>query len=209
MPLLLKKVNNQDVLAVWKIVENETELSRMLTFSEQMHRQLDTILCREKRLEWIASRILLQHLTQCVPCVAYNPNGKPLLPSKANHISISHTKGFAAVLVTGSKPAGIDIEYSSQRIARIAPRFISDQERYYMLRACQDEQICSIIWCAKETLYKVADTPGLSFKRDMYIEPFHPTAKGALVGKLKFGHIWASFFLNYIATADFYLVWRW
>ena len=208
MPLLLKKVKQQNVLAVWKIEEKESDLSRLLTFSKNMQLQLSAIICGEKRREWIASRILLQDIMQCVACVTYKPNGKPLLLSNAHDISISHTKGFAAVLVTNNIPAGIDIEYTSRRIARISCRFISKQERNHITEN-PDEQICSITWCAKEALYKMADTPGLSFKNNMRIDPFHLKNKGSLTGKMKIGQIWRPIALNYIATSEFHLVWHW
>ena len=81
-----------------------------------------------RKSEWLSVRVLLKELTGSEPDILYHDNGAPYLPESSLHISISHTKGFAAVLLSPNKPVGIDIEYRSERIHRIKSRFLSETE---------------------------------------------------------------------------------
>jgi 4'-phosphopantetheinyl transferase len=62
-------------------------------------------------LEWLASRLLIQHLLGCQPSIIYSATGQPSIENHCTYLSISHTKGFAAVVTSPVKPTGIDIEY--------------------------------------------------------------------------------------------------
>ena len=50
-----------------------------------------------RRAEWLAVRLLVKELFGSECEVAYHPTGRPYLKHGTAHISISHTKGFAAV----------------------------------------------------------------------------------------------------------------
>jgi len=97
--------------------------------------------------------------------IGHAPSGKPFLQSASRassdlsylHLSISHTRGFAVLLLSETSEVGIDIEYRSDRVERIASRFIR-----------QDEQAETIekkllLWSAKETVYKLFSEDKLSF----------------------------------------------
>lgn len=90
------------------------------------------------------------------------PSGKPKL--EGWHISISHTRGYAAILLSRCWNVGIDIEYSSDRVSRIASRFLRADEQPQNTA----EQLA--IWSAKETLYKLFSDDQLSF-HEMRISP--------------------------------------
>ena len=58
--------------------------------------------------------------------IEHKADGMPLL--EGWHVSISHTKGFAAVLLSKRFNVGVDIEYNSIRVSKIATRFLSEDE---------------------------------------------------------------------------------
>ena len=67
--------------------------------------------------------------------VAYHPDGIPYLPDADLHISISHTKGYAAVLLDTQPRIGIDIEYFvGFDIVEVAPPY--DVAEITSLAAC-------------------------------------------------------------------------
>jgi 4'-phosphopantetheinyl transferase len=209
MPLLYRKEGpGESLMAVWKITETEEILRSMLHFSDVLEGQLARISCIAKRLEWLASRILVQELSGCCASVTYNVNGKPALIEKSSGISISHTKGYAAVVVSHHDRAGVDIEYPSARISKVADRFLHPSEESYIV-ASYMEIYHALIWCAKETLYKRADIPGLNFKEDLIIEPFEPSSVGSMNGLIKVHNKWVNVRLEYTVTPDYYLVWHW
>ena len=62
-----------------------------------------------RRLEWLSVRAALKQMLHNPPVIAYYPSGKPYLKDSPLHISISHTKGYVAVII-GQAGVGIDIE---------------------------------------------------------------------------------------------------
>lgn len=106
-------------------------------------------------------RLLLAEMLGCDEVeLQHLPNGKPVL--EGFHISISHTRGYAAVMLSPTHEVGIDIEYQSDRVKRIASRFLRDDE--------QPQQLAELLayWSAKETLYKLYSEDQLAF-HDMRI----------------------------------------
>lgn len=95
----------------------------------------------------------LQELTGGSALIAYHPNGAPYLSGSSLHISISHTKGYAAVLLQDHPAAGIDIEYRSERVSRIRSRFMNPEEEAGIDKEYETEHLL-LHWCAKETLLK-------------------------------------------------------
>jgi phosphopantetheinyl transferase (holo-ACP synthase) len=79
-------------------------------------------------------------------------------PSTLNpHISVSHTRGYAALLLSDDCRVGVDIEYRSDRVERIASRFIRPDER----AETTDEKL--LLWSAKEAVYKLFSEDRLGF----------------------------------------------
>lgn len=89
--------------------------------------------------------------------ITHEESGKPVLDGW--HISISHTKGYAAVLLSKNHEVGIDIEYVSERVKRIADRFLRPDE--------QAESVTDLLlhWCAKEAIYKLYSEQDLTFQQ--------------------------------------------
>ena len=86
---------------------------------------------------------------------ARTPGGDVRLPQW--RISISHTRGFAAVLLSTSEQVGLDIEYRSDRVERIASRFIRPDE----MADSTDKKL--LLWSAKEAVYKLFSEDNLLF----------------------------------------------
>ena len=209
MPLLYKQEGpHKAQMAVWQITESESELISRLTFCDAMDLQLKPITNPAKRLEWLASRLLIQELLQCPPALSYSLNGKPYLNGSDVHLSLSHTSGFAAVVVSPQKPTGIDIEYPSPRIAKLSSRFVNAAEEA-QFELCGRERGCALVWCAKETLYKILDRPGVLFKEDMEIGGLSSSPSGTLASTVTFQDQRLSLVLQYRTTPDYYLVWYW
>ena len=169
-------------IAIWHITETADELYALLG----THRY-DTQLAEKKnesrRAEWLAVRLLVKELFGSEAEVAYHPTGRPYLKNSTTHISISHTKGFAAVAYHHRAPLGMDIEYLSSRVERIASRFTTRAEASYIDR--HDESVRQmyhlINWSAKETLYKLFDSPSMAeFKEAFHIAPYALAKSGAM-----------------------------
>ena len=161
-------------IAIWHITETSDELYALLgmpCYDAQLLEKKN----ESRRAEWLAVRLLVKELFGAECEVAYHPTGRPYLKHGTAHISISHTKGFAAVAYHHAAPIGMDIEYLSSRVERIASRFTTQVEASYI--DVHDEharQMYHLInWSAKEALYKLFDSPSLAeFKEVFHIAPY-------------------------------------
>ena len=161
-------------IAIWHITETSDELYALLA-THRYDAQLADKTHEARRAEWLAVRLLVKELFGPECEVAYHPTGRPYLKGSNIHISISHTKGFAAIAYHCYAPIGMDIEYLSSRVERIAPRFTTQVEASYI--DVHDEharQMYHLInWSAKETLYKLFDSPSMAeFKEVFQIAPY-------------------------------------
>ena len=122
-----------------------------------------------------ASKGLLSHAGD----FTHNGQGKPLF--RGYHVSISHTKGYAALILSKKSEVAVDIEYMSDRVERIASKFLRKDERADSL----DAKL--VHWCAKETVFKLFSEENLMFE-DMRVKPFDTMADWACdVENLKSG----------------------
>jgi len=122
-----------------------------------------------------ASKGLLSHAGD----FTHNGQGKPLF--RGYHVSISHTKGYAALILSKISEVAVDIEYMSDRVERIASKFLRKDERADSL----DAKL--VHWCAKETVFKLFSEENLLFE-DMRVKPFDTMADWACdVENLKSG----------------------
>ena len=156
MPQLsVEKINPHTTLLVWKITETEEQLKSQLPESV-----LETITNKNyksesRRLEVMATYALLtSYLKAPSVIIDHNSNGQPLLDGF--YISISHTNGYACVLLSTQKVVAIDIEYRSDRIERIRSKFTSIEDLL-------------LVWSAKETLYKYFSEDDLMYN-EMKVE---------------------------------------
>ena len=123
-----------------------------------------------RRLEVLCAYALLFALTGDRSLhVDHLPSGQPRCVSEATgrcyHISISHTEGWVAVIMSEKSKVAVDIEYISDRVCRVVSRFLRDDEPFTQGR---ELQLC---WCAKEAAYKYYSEQNLMF-REMCVAPF-------------------------------------
>lgn len=209
MPLLFKKqVRKSTRIAVWAIREEEETLRQLLPplkAAEKKH--LEKISYKPRRLEWLASRLLIHQMTGFYPGTRYLGNGQPYISQCREHVSISHTRGYAAVSISDDSVPGIDIEFPSARIQKVAKRFLNDKEKNFLDPDLIEKQL-GLIWCAKEAIFKKAGQPGLIFKDQIITNPFVPKShEGQISATLHIAGNTEKIKLEYLIDQDFYLVW--
>lgn len=100
--------------------------------------------------------------------IEHESSGKPFIsicgkPSNYK-ISISHTKGYVSVIVSTTQQVSVDIEYHSDRVQRIASRFLREDEMEDINKLTPSSTLLLLYWCAKETLYKLFSNTSLTFQ---------------------------------------------
>jgi 4'-phosphopantetheinyl transferase len=133
-------------------VLTEPELKRLLQISNLKRQQ-----------EFIATRILRNALFG-KETIFYNIQGAPYIESEG-YISISHSKNIVSISFSKAFEVGIDIEEISDKIIRVAPKFVSDLEQLNI--DINNPVQLTKLWTGKEALYKLAKTEGLHFKEQL------------------------------------------
>jgi len=106
--------------------------------------------------EVLAELLLIHKLFGEGVSLSHDSRGCPRLSNGFN-IGISHTNGCVAVIVSSCQKVSVDVEYMSDRVNRIADRFLRRDETALTLT----DRL--IHWCAKETLYKLYPDDNLGF----------------------------------------------
>jgi phosphopantetheinyl transferase len=136
--------------------------------------------------------------------IQLNPAGKPFLPG-GRQFSISHTRGFAAGIISAETPVGIDIEYISPRVLKIEKKFLNPQE--YALLAPFSEQdrivFSSLFWSIKETVYKCWGNGGVDFTEQIRIQSFSNHDHGTAA--IQFGQSTTVHTVNYLREGDLWM----
>lgn len=147
-------------LGLWKIEESVEEFINHYSYLAKYQ----TVLKHQyhsdsRRREFLAVRALLHEMLGAEKGsleIEYLQSGKPVLDGY--QISISHTKGFAAVILSKEHNVAIDIEYSSARVERIVSKFMRVDE-------IANNTLQQLIhWSAKETIYKLYSEDDLHFE---------------------------------------------
>ena len=163
-------INSQTTVKIWKIEEGYDDLLLKSYLIPERLERVSNMKSDLHRRGFLSIRLLLAEFGYQDSDLYYDDNGRPFLKD-GKHISITHSFHFSAVIISNN-PVGIDIEKQRQKIKLIANKFV-DYEFDYLDRTSKDYiDKLTIIWCIKESLYKLYCTPGLSFKNHCLVIPF-------------------------------------
>lgn len=166
-------------LGIWQIEETIEELLEMLPPEMNYGEQVEQFTSVVRRREWLAARVLLQEMCGEHKEIAYMESHRPYLKDGSYRLSISHTKGYVAVMISPDYEVGVDIEYISGRVRHLRHRFLSHEENKMIHSEREIEQLL-VCWCTKETLFKILDKMGVRFSYDLRIHPFVLAHRGTL-----------------------------
>jgi len=205
MGLLLKEfVEDNCQLGIWDMIEDYEELLSKVSLLQEEKELLNSFGREFRKVEWLSVRVLLREMTGQELSIIYHDNRKPFIKGNSYHISISHSNQLSSILLSKNHKVGIDMEFMSHRINKIAHRFINSKEQ-----VTTDEDLkryhLYIHWCAKEALFKICDRQDVSFRKNIIIEPFNPGRKGELKGLVISKSKKECFKLNYF-TIDNYII---
>ncbi len=208
MPVVFnKKIDEQTTLSVWKIEETEAQLLAGLQL-KQHELDIITALNGSKRLlHWLSTRLLLRTMLNTADYIdcQMDEHGKPFLVNSDTHISLSHSYDYAAVIVSGDKKVGIDIELIKHRIKTVKHKFLSDLE-LAQKQIGDNTNGLYVSWCAKEAIYKWNGRKGLEFKQHIHIKPFKLKDEGILQALVELPEGTRELEVNYFKTKDDYML---
>ena len=164
-------VNKATKVLIWKIEESISKLQEGIVLSENSTTRLNSMKSQLHQRGFLSIRHLLKEVGYTDADLFYDEFGKPHLKN-GKYISITHSFTFSAIIVSDKFHVGIDIEKQREKILKIARKFTPFEE--YKTIANVDALISklTIVWGAKESLYKIYGKKKLLFLHHIYIEDF-------------------------------------
>jgi len=168
------KPNNHTTIYVWKIEESFDALIENIQLTEKSQQRLLSMKSELHQRGFLSIRHLLKEAGYTDFDLYYNGNGKPHL-TNGKHISITHSFTFSAIAIS-EKEVGIDIEKNREKIKIIQHKFVNFESGFIHKGDDYIQQL-TVIWGAKESLYKIYPYGGLTFKNDIDINSFQMADK--------------------------------
>lgn len=208
MPVVFNKnIDENTILAVWKIEETEEQLLSGLQLKQHELDFISSLSNGKRLLHWLSTRVLLRTMlntSEYIDC-QMDEHGKPFLPNLDYHISLSHSYDYAAVIIGKDRKVGVDIELIKHKIKSIRHKFLSDIE-LAQKQIGDNINGLYVCWCAKEAIYKWNGRKGLEFKQDIHIKPFKLKAEGSLNALVELPEGTRELSVSYFKTSDGYML---
>ncbi|PKB42977.1 phosphopantetheinyl transferase [Cellulophaga sp. RHA19] len=164
-------VNNTTKLYIWKIEESEAELADPITLTDHCQNRLSGMKSDMHRKGFLSIRHLLKQAGYTDFDLRYDEVGKPHLKD-GNFISITHSHHFTGIIISEAEEVGIDIEMQRDKILKIAHKFTPIEEYKTIANVSALLQKLTVVWGAKESLYKIYAQKGLSFLHHINVKDF-------------------------------------
>lgn len=157
-------------LLIWKIKETFEWLAADVPLTPHCKKRVDGMKSLLHKRGFMSVRHLLKQAGYSDLDLYYNHDGKPHLRD-GKHISITHSYTFSGIIIS-DRPVGIDIEKQRDKILKIARKFTPLEEYYTLANDDALMRKLTIVWCAKEAVYKLYSHPGLGFLEHINVKDF-------------------------------------
>lgn len=186
MPLIsLNEINPFCCWGLWHITESVDELLSILDSPDFCLDFLGKISHPDKQKESLSARIvakkILHHWKIAYPGIQKDAFDKPSICDLPFHVSLSHAPDYGIAIIHRQQATGIDMELVRDKVLRIAHKFLSEKEALF---AASDLHKLTLIWVAKEAVYKLYGRKKISFSRNIHLEPFEVNERGVLLTRL-------------------------
>lgn len=194
-------VNTTTKVLIWKIEESISNLQKEIDLSENSSTRLHSMKSELHQKGFLSIRHLLKNVGYTDFDLVYDEFGKPHLKD-GTYISITHSFTFTAIIISDDLHVGIDIEKQREKILKIAHKFTPIEE--YKTIANVDALISklTIVWGAKESLYKIYGKKQLLFLHHIYIEDFTFDDKKT-TGEIRFDGTQVSYEIQFLEFEGF------
>ena len=170
MPLYKEIILKENAkLYIWKITEDSGELHRAVKLNTSSQNRVDSMKSVSHQKGFLAVRMLLQHIGYTDFDLYYDAFGKPHL-TDGKCISISHSHTFSAIAISDQR-IGLDVEQVKEKILKIASRFM-DVSHLENLSEIEKRIKATVIWGIKESIFKIKNIEGISFRNHIFEEDF-------------------------------------
>jgi 4'-phosphopantetheinyl transferase len=156
---------------VWKISESFNELFRSVVLKDVSLARVENMKAESHQKGFLAVRKLLEVAGYDDFDLYYDDFGKPHLKD-GKHISISHSNDFSVIAVSDCN-LGIDLEILKEKTLKLAPRYMDVSQLENIEDNLQILQKATVVWGIKESIFKIKNEPGISFKDHIFEKKFN------------------------------------
>ncbi|MEM8520539.1 4'-phosphopantetheinyl transferase superfamily protein [Flavobacterium sp. PL12] len=170
MPLFKTiQFNATTQILVWKITESYEDLYETVVLNEKNSIRISGMKSELHQRAFLSVRKLFYLAGYTDFDLYYDDFGKPHLKD-GKHISITHSHNFSAIIIS-DETVGIDIELQREKIIKIADKFC-DSEFEFLNDNKEYIRKLTVIWGAKEAIFKIRNEKGISFKNHIRVNAF-------------------------------------
>ena len=192
-------------ILIWNITETLKELEAQVVLQPSNIARISTMKSEIHQRAFLSVRKLLQEINLSDADLYYDSLGKPHLKTKNSiqlEISITHSHQFAAIIVS-TKKVGIDLELQREKIIAIANKF--SVEKLSTKNQSKYIRKLTVIWGAKEAIFKIKNLKGISFKDHIFVKPFKLKNNKA-TAILNFNDVTEKFHVHFQEVENYTLV---
>ena len=193
-------INKNTKVLIWKIEESFADLSDGISLTKSSQIRVDSMKSELHQRGFLSVRHLLKEVGLVDSDLIYDEFGKPHLKN-GKHISITHSFTFSGIIISDI-PVGIDIEKQRDKILKIAHKFTPFQEYKTIANHTALISKLTIVWGAKESLYKIYGKKKLRFLEHIYIEDFK-FADEKTTGEIRYDGETFSYNVNFLEFEGF------
>ena len=198
-------VSSTTQISIWKITETFEELRSQVSLKPKTEKRLSGMKSEMHQRAFLSVRMLLQQAGYTDFDLHYDEFGKPYFHD-GKYVSITHSHHFAAIIIS-QETVGIDMELQREKIIRIADKFVNEKEldRLKSFDAQDYVKKLTVKWGAKESIFKIRNEKGISFKDHIQVKPFEIGEKET-TATLEMGNLKQEFSIYFEEFEGFTLV---
>ncbi len=189
-------------ILVWKITETFEELFDTVVLNENNSIRLAGMKSQLHQRAFLSVRKLFYLAGYTDFDLYYDEFGKPHLKD-GKYISITHSHEFSAIILS-NETVGIDMELQRDKIIKIADKFC-DSEFQYLTDNEEYIRKLTVVWGAKEAIFKIRNEKGISFKNHIKVNSFDLEVKET-IAELHFDNLITDFKIYFEEMEGFTLV---
>lgn len=194
-------ISPQTKVVIWKIEETIEELQKGILLSENSQQRLRSMKSEIHQKGFLSIRHLLKEFRLQDIDIQYDTFGKPHLKD-GRFISMTHSFHFTGVIVSSEKKVGIDIEKQREKILKIAHKFTPIEEYKTIANVSALIRKLTVVWGAKESLYKIYGKKKLLFLHHIFIDDFN-FEDGKTTGVIRYEGIESKHLIRFLEFEGF------
>ena len=202
MPIIsIQNISSDITLGLWKVTETKADFIKMLG-NHLIDKSKPENQAENVGIHWFASRVLLQNLFDANRIEIHkSENNKPTLfiDHEKYFISISHSYEYVGIMFSKTHEIGFDIEKIDDRIHRVSHKFLNENEQKF----AESKLSKTLIWSAKESVYKWYGKKELDFKDNMEMIEFKENTEGEFLSILNKNGVKKELVMHYFLIENY------